>query len=441
MEHFYMTHCCKDKSTEEGLLPVLKRYLAKYILYVYQLSKMENTKFLIFSGKYGLLQEDNKIPYYDKLLDYSDFEHLNPIVDEQYKKNPFNQLTFFHIDTKLDEKVAVYVEFITEFAKRNNISLKCVPLNPSKLILPKTIEKKLLKKEISKIKKEKRIFVVSHFSQKMDIKEISDFVGGVYDIIRIVNKYDYKTILVCGVSFIAELVSIFNPKKIILQPREDAICRYEDDLDEIDLDDLKKIYQESVILSHISSNIKVKCKSDYICDTAHLKNIGHIINSNQIIFLGGSNLGEYLANLTKKEIIYNEGKCIAASKVTSVELESFLKTNKIDGSIKILVSPHCHYSAFKYADEILSNTEMYNYVKNSKEKNFLVCAEINLFEQLKKHFPDKMFYQPLGNLICNDMHRTKLINVYNSLADLKYIVKIPDELSEIIRPKVYGLNL
>lgn len=436
MSHYYITHCCKNKTTANNPVKAIERYLASYILYVQKLAKLEEKNFLIFSGKYGLLKSEDKIPYYDKLLKYDDFTALNPIVDNQIKNKTITKITFFHINTKYDEKVKVYVDFIKLFAERNNIDLDLVGLNPTKLILPRNIENDILKNEIKKIKQDKKVLIISHILQKQLLKDISDYVCDTYEMIRITKESNITSVLVCGVTYMSELVAIYNPKKVVLQPRYDAVCRYTDDLDDTDVKDIYSVFKKSAIIAHISTNLKVKLQSDYITDTEHLPKLVNEIDNDSIIIIGGGNIAEYAGRFTDKTIVYNHGICMPCSKITVDSIHKFLESNNIlKNNIKILVTPDCDYSSFDCADEILTNSQIIDYIKQSNKKNFLICSEINLYETLKNEFPDKNFYQPANNLICNDMHRIKLINVYNTLIDFKNMVTIPDNISENIDRK------
>lgn len=149
---YFITHCCRRKSRKKGLLPARQRYLAGYVNEVLKLSKSQGLGFLILSGKFGFLKENAKIPYYDKLLTYPDFDSLNRVVDKQYKKYKFKKAVFFHVDpvrgkppqdgcsravgratsngvdTKIDGKVRTYVDFMKEFSARNKITTTFVPL-------------------------------------------------------------------------------------------------------------------------------------------------------------------------------------------------------------------------------------------------------------------------------------------------------------------------
>ncbi|MDO9514034.1 MAG: hypothetical protein Q7J59_05445 [Elusimicrobiota bacterium] len=119
--HYFITHCSKEKSSDTALLPALRRYLAPHIEYVYKQAQVSGAGFLIFSGKYGFLEADEPIPYYDTLLSRGDFAIMADKVDAQYKKYAFDKLSFFHLDITKDPKLAVYRDFIESFAVRNGI--------------------------------------------------------------------------------------------------------------------------------------------------------------------------------------------------------------------------------------------------------------------------------------------------------------------------------
>jgi len=127
--HYFITHCSKEKSREDGDMPALKRYLSPHIEYVYKQARISGNGFLIFSGKYGFLEADEPIPYYDKLFLREDFEIMGKKVDRQYENYGFEKLTFFHLDISKDAKLIVYRDFIGQFACRNGIEAEFKTLN------------------------------------------------------------------------------------------------------------------------------------------------------------------------------------------------------------------------------------------------------------------------------------------------------------------------
>ncbi len=59
------TLCSRDKNEEVGLLPARERYVSERIRNVERIANELGVPFYIVSGKFGLLQADELIPYYD----------------------------------------------------------------------------------------------------------------------------------------------------------------------------------------------------------------------------------------------------------------------------------------------------------------------------------------------------------------------------------------
>lgn len=70
--------------------------------------------------------------------------------------------------------------------------------------------------EILRLKKEKDICILAHSYQTREIIEIADFTGDSYQLSVQAKKASQKTVIMCGVRFMAETVKIFSPNKTVL---------------------------------------------------------------------------------------------------------------------------------------------------------------------------------------------------------------------------------
>src|SRR5438094_7402117 len=78
--------------------------------------------------------------------------------------------------------------------------------------------------EIRALKSRRDATILAHYYQDGDIQELADFTGDSLKLARAATKVDAKTIVFCGVHFMAETAKILNPAKRVLLPDLAAGC-------------------------------------------------------------------------------------------------------------------------------------------------------------------------------------------------------------------------
>src|SRR5579871_6021998 len=85
-----------------------------------------------------------------------------------------------------------------------------------------------LSREISQLKKEHNATILAHYYQEGDIQELADFTGDSLKLARAATTVPNKTIVFCGVHFMAETAKILSPDKRALLPDLKAGCSLAD---------------------------------------------------------------------------------------------------------------------------------------------------------------------------------------------------------------------
>src|SRR5574344_1036069 len=85
-----------------------------------------------------------------------------------------------------------------------------------------------LKSEIRKMAKEKNAVVLAHFYCPDAVQDVADFIGESLALAQWAAKTDAKTIVMCGVHFMAETDKILCPDKLVLTPDLNAGCSLAD---------------------------------------------------------------------------------------------------------------------------------------------------------------------------------------------------------------------
>ena len=76
--------------------------------------------------------------------------------------------------------------------------------------------------EILRLKKENDVCILAHAYQTQDILEVADYTGDSYGLSLQAAKAPQKTVLMCGVRFMAETVKILSPEKKVLLSNPNA---------------------------------------------------------------------------------------------------------------------------------------------------------------------------------------------------------------------------
>lgn len=280
--------------------------------------------------------------------------------------------------------------------------------------------------EIQKLKEEKNALILAHYYQRDEIQDIADYVGDSYYLSKIAMNTDKNTIVFCGVKFMAESAKILSPNKKILFPNLDAGCPMADMATEEKLIELKKQHPNAKVVSYINSNIDVKVHSDVCVTSSSAIKIINNIKEDEIIFLPDKNLGSYIAEqMPQKKFILWNGFCITHAKVKKEHIEESLNAKP---SAKVLVHPECAKDIRDMADYIGSTGELIDYTEKDSSLEYIVVTESGVIHEMKKRCPNKNFYVPKMTMTCLNMKKTTVEDVYNSLKNDTFEIKIDEDI-------------
>lgn len=282
------------------------------------------------------------------------------------------------------------------------------------------------KEEILRLKKEKNAIILAHYYQLPEIQEIADEIGDSYYLSEVASKCPEKIIVFCGVKFMAESAKILSPDKTVLLPVLDAGCPMAEMADAEGVQKLKEENPDALVVCYINSTAEVKALCDVSVTSSSAEKIFRNIDNKKIIFLPDRNLGAYLASkFPEKEFILWDGFCVTHARVRPEDIEK-LKEKHPDA--EVLVHPECDPSVWKLADYIGSTSGILKHASESHAKNFIIVTEEGILHEMKKQNPDKNFYIPGGSMICSNMKKTTLKDVYESILYCKNKIELEEDL-------------
>lgn len=285
--------------------------------------------------------------------------------------------------------------------------------------------------EILRLKKEKDICVLAHSYQASEIQEIADFCGDSFALSKKAASVENKTVLMCGVRFMAETVKLLSPEKKVILASPDAGCPMAEQLDTELLSSLKEAYPDYTAVAYINTTAELKTLCDVCVTSSSAVDIVRKIENDKILFIPDCNLGDWVAKqVPEKTFKFVSGGCPIHARVGLDDVE---KAKKSHPDALLLVHPECKPSVVARADYVGSTSGIVGFAKSSNAKEFIIGTEISIAETLKYACPDKRFYPLSKNLICPNMKLTTLPDVLDALCGGGEEIILDDETSKKAR--------
>jgi len=301
----------------------------------------------------------------------------------------------------------------------------------------------MLKDEVLKLKKEKDIVILAHNYQVPEVQDVADFVGDSLGLSKQAARVKQKTILFCGVHFMAETAAIVSPDKRVLIPDLEAGCSLSDSITIDQLRKWKKEHPDAITVGYVNTTAEIKSELDYCCTSSNAVNVVNAIpREREILFLPDMFLGSYVSKITgRKNMQIWAGECHVHAGITPEHIEKKLAELK---NAEFVVHPECSCTTPMMYDiasgsyknhqvQILSTEGMMKYVSKSDSQQFVVATETGILYRMRQQNPQKTFIPASENAECEYMKMITLDKVYRSLYDEKYEVKVAKKIADKAR--------
>ena len=301
----------------------------------------------------------------------------------------------------------------------------------------------MLKDEVLRLKEEKDVVILAHNYQVPEVQDVADFVGDSLGLSRQAAKVKQKTILFCGVHFMAETAAIVSPDKRVLIPDLEAGCSLSDSITIEQLRKWKNEHPDAISVGYVNTTAEIKSELDYCCTSSNAVNVVNAIpKEKEILFLPDMFLGSYVSKMTgRKNMQIWAGECHVHAGITPTDIEKKLAELK---NAEFVVHPECSCTTPMMYDiasgryknhqvQILSTEGMMNHVSKSDSQQFVVATETGILYRMRQQNPEKTFIPASETAECEYMKMITLDKVYRSLYDEKYEVKVAKKTADKAR--------
>jgi quinolinate synthase len=247
-----------------------------------------------------------------------------------------------------------------------------------------------IQQKIFELKKKRDAIILAHNYQLPEIYDVADFIGDSFELALKAREAEAKTIIFCGVHFMAESAKILNPTKRVLIPDLTAGCPMADMVTAEDLRNKKKELPEAAVVCYVNSTAEVKAESDVCVTSSNALKIVSKLPEKQILFVPDEHLGSWVGEqLPEKEIIPWLGFCVVHTRVSPEKIHT---AQKAHSEAVTLAHPECPKEIRDLADHVCGTGGMVRYVRENPVTEFLVATEPGMLERLRREAPEKKYY-------------------------------------------------
>ena len=311
-----------------------------------------------------------------------------------------------------------------------------------------------LQQQVRALAAERGAVILAHNYQLPEIQDVADYVGDSLGLSRRAAAADGEMIVFCGVHFMAETASVLCPSKTVLIPDLDAGCSLADSIDAEQLAAWRERYPQGVVVMYVNTTAAVKALSDYCCTSANaVEVVRHIYATHgpdtEILFGPDMWLGAYVEKVLGRRMHVWDGECHVHAGIRPADLEA---TRASHPGAELLVHPECgcSTSVMEYVAagdvsgegvHILSTGGMLEHAHAAETadgeaggpREAVVATEVGMLYPLQMAAPQVRFIPANAEASCRFMKMITLPKLRDSLAHMRYEVRVPADLAERAR--------
>ncbi|HET7461851.1 MAG TPA: quinolinate synthase NadA [Longimicrobium sp.] len=289
-------------------------------------------------------------------------------------------------------------------------------------------------------KAELNAVILGHNYQRVEIQEVSDYLGDSLGLSQEAARTDADVIVFCGVHFMAETAKILSPAKTVLMPDLRAGCPMADFVTGDALRRLKARYPDAVVVAYVNSTAEVKAESDICCTSANAVQVVNTIPADRtILFVPDRNLAKYAAERSGRPYVVagrEDGGEVAPGTIVAWDgycyvhddlvLDELAQAKQKHPRALVVIHPEARSDLLAHADVIASTAKMVDIAEQNDEVIF--GTERGIVDRLQKRFPEKTLVPLSGAAICGNMKVNTLAKLAWCLDHGQYEVKLDEEV-------------
>ena len=258
-------------------------------------------------------------------------------------------------------------------------------------------------RRIAELKREKDAVVLAHYYVPAETQALADYVGDSFYLARLAKTLESRTIVLCGVSFMAESVKLLNPGRTVLMPEPAADCPMAHMVQKADVDRVRERYDDLAVVAYVNTTAEIKRWADVCVTSSNAIKVVSELPQHNILFIPDMNLGRYVAEqVPQKNVILNRGYCPTHNRIAPAEVEALEAEHP---EAEVLAQPECPQDVLWEADYIGSTKQIIEHIAASDKKEFIVLTVVGVAAEIERltQGQGKTIHFPATRPVCPNM--------------------------------------
>jgi quinolinate synthase len=301
-------------------------------------------------------------------------------------------------------------------------------------------------REVRELADQRDAVLLAHNYQVPEIQDIADHTGDSLALSRVAASSDARTIVFCGVHFMAETAKILSPDKTVLIPDQRAGCSLADSITAEQLRAWKAEHPDAVVVSYVNTTAEVKAETDICCTSSNAVAVVRSIPAErEVLFCPDQFLGAHVRRETGRENVHVwAGECHVHAGINGPELAERAAAAP-DADLFIHPECGCATSALYLAGsgtlpkdrvKILSTGGMVSAARDTRARSVLVATEVGMLHQLRNAAPEIDFQPVNERASCRYMKMITPAALLRCLREGADEVDVPADIAERARTAV-----
>lgn len=289
-----------------------------------------------------------------------------------------------------------------------------------------------LRAEVARLKAERDAVVLAHYYVEPEVQELADHVGDSFALARLAATLPARTLVFCGVSFMAESAKLLSPEKTVLMPEPAADCPMAHMVRRETVEAARERYGEDLAVAcYVNSTAEAKSWSDVCVTSSNAVGIVRALSQGNVLFVPDRHLGSYVASqVPEKNVVLNDGWCPVHRDISAAEVEELREAYP---GAPVLAHPECGPEAMVLADMAGSTSQIIEAAVAGDATDYVILTVDGVRGELERRTAGtgKRFHFPATRPVCPDMQLVTAEKLLACLRDGTGEVGLPpDDVAE-----------